>query len=129
MFTILVVDDEQLLLDLCKRILCGLPDCRVLAASNGDEALELFAQQRDQIDVLVTDVIMDGEADGVRVADHASKICPKTAILLMSGFPSVGRLALRPGWQFLPKPFRPSELAHKVSEILDQRRTPRGRSN
>src|SRR5439155_5987560 len=56
-FTILVVEDEQMLRDFVTDALSSI-GYRVFAAANGRQALEIWATQRDEIDLLLTDVVM-----------------------------------------------------------------------
>jgi CheY-like chemotaxis protein len=83
--TILVVEDEDLVLDVARRILTR-HGYHVLAARGGAEALELISEHRGTIHLLLTDVVMPG-LTGKQVAEHATKLLPRIRVLYMSGYP------------------------------------------
>jgi two-component system, cell cycle sensor histidine kinase and response regulator CckA len=114
--TILLVEDEDAVRNLSKRILVG-NGYVVLDAPDGARALWLAREYRANIDILVTDVVMPGMT-GPEVADALASERPGMRILLMSGY---SELPLEDaGVAFLQKPFRPRELARKVREVLDR---------
>jgi CheY-like chemotaxis protein len=82
--TLLVVDDEEALLDAAGHQLREL-GYRTLTARNGAEALGIIAE-RDDIDLLFSDVIMPGSLDGYGLAREARRLRPELKILLTSGF-------------------------------------------
>jgi len=119
--TILLVEDEDALRKLSTRILqnCGYT---VLAAGNGREGVELGLQNRERIELIVTDVIMPlmGGKDMVK---ELKPILPRARILFMSGYTDDALSehgVLEPGIYFLAKPFTSARLANKVREVLDQ---------
>jgi FixJ family two-component response regulator len=74
------------------------------------------------VDLLLTDVVLPGSLTGRQFADAARRLRPDLKILFTSGYTqnSIAHQGkLEPGVQFLPKPFRRSELAGKVREVLD----------
>jgi len=82
-------------------------------------------QQRDvgHIDLLFTDVVMP-HMSGKELADRVRAISPLTRILFASAYTenaNVHQGALEKGVAMLQKPFAPSELAHKIRKILDER--------
>jgi PAS domain S-box-containing protein len=116
--TILVVDDEA---DLRKLAVDYLADLgyRTLAAENAARALEVL-DEADKIDLLFTDVLMPGGMNGYDLAQRAMQQRPGLKILLTSGFTrhstDPGMTGLSSG--LLAKPFRKTELAHRVREVL-----------
>jgi signal transduction histidine kinase len=78
--TLLIVDDEAVIRDLCKR---ALRDYNVLEAANGEEALEIFA--RGGIDVILTDVMMP-KLDGLELLKRLKELEPMVVVIMMTGF-------------------------------------------
>ena len=121
--TILVVEDEEALRELACLTLREY-GYTVLEASQGDEALQLFAERQAPVDLLVTDVVMPG-LSGPELAEQLTSRQPQMKVLYTSGYMShaiVRDGVLKAGTPFLPKPFNPDDLARKVREVLD---TPR----
>ncbi|MDX6515353.1 MAG: two-component system, cell cycle sensor histidine kinase and response regulator CckA [Gaiellaceae bacterium] len=117
--TVLVVEDEEVIRTLVARTLRE-QGYRVLEARYGSEALELWEEHRDDIGLLVTDIVMPGMS-GVELARRVAEERPELRILLMSGFaePAAGEQVSAPsGAGFLEKPFTPSELVRRVREAL-----------
>jgi PAS domain S-box-containing protein len=116
---ILVVDDNQGVLGIAVDQLTSL-GYRVLAASNGADALEMLRND-DEVDLLFTDVVMPGELAGRALADKARDLRPGLKVLFSSGYfegALVGKGELDTDVQFLPKPYRKQELAQKIEEVL-----------
>ena len=116
---ILVVDDNQGVLGIAVDQLTSL-GYRVLAASNGADALEMLRND-DEVDLLFTDVVMPGELAGRALADRARDLRPGLKVLFASGYfegALVGKGELDTDVQFLPKPYRKQELAQKIEEVL-----------
>ena len=118
--TVLVVEDNENVLRITERQLREL-GYTVLTAQNGNKALELLETEPD-IDLMFTDVIMPGGMNGFQLADQARQRKPNLKILHTSGFagPVVGGGSwAEPSHQLLTKPYRKSDLASKVRELLD----------
>ena len=82
--TILLVEDEDSILKLIKRILLRL-GYTVLAANTPDEAFSFAQEYMDDIDLLITDVIMP-TMNGRDLSENIKAFCPKIEILFMSGY-------------------------------------------
>ncbi len=118
--TILLVEDSPDVRRFTMRLLQSL-GYRVLEAGNGAEALALVDRFADPIHLLLTDVVMP-EMSGREVAEKLVALRPTLRVLYMSGYTDnaiVHRGVLDEGMQFIPKPFRPEELAVKVRAVLD----------
>lgn len=92
----------------------------VLAARNGDEALQLCRQHSDPIHLLITDVVMP-QMSGRQLADLVVAQRSRIKVLYLSGYTDdavVRHGVLEAGMAFLQKPFTPLALARKVREIL-----------
>jgi len=118
--TILVVEDEEPVRDVTVRVLENA-SYTVLSAGTPDQALAVFAEHADEIDLLLTDMIMPGMT-GHALGDQLRGQRPSLKILYMSGYTANGivhRGELNPDTPFLQKPFSPKGLAHKVRNMLD----------
>lgn len=87
-FTILVVEDEIDLLNVMVSLL-EERGINVLSASNGDDALVLQEEHEEQIDILLTDVLMPGMS-GVKLAKLITSLRPNIKVIYMSGYPADG---------------------------------------
>jgi CheY-like chemotaxis protein len=119
--TVLLVEDEEILRNLCVRILERL-GYRVMQAGNGDEAIALANTYTERIDLLMTDVVMPG-MHGRELANRLTRIHPGTRVLFTSGYTDnaiVQDCVLDEGVSFIGKPYTPSALARKVREVLDR---------
>jgi PAS domain S-box-containing protein len=119
--TILVVEDEPLILQVAERVLTGL-GYDVLTARDGVEALVLATGAPGPIELLLTDVIMP-KMGGRELAARLTAERPGLRVLYSSGYPSdaVGEDGiLAEGIDFLQKPYEPAALAERVREILDR---------
>ncbi|MCP3962077.1 MAG: response regulator [bacterium] len=118
--TVLVVDDEELVLEVAREILASR-GFEVLSASNGKQAVAIFDEHRDQIAAVVLDMTMP-EMDGEEVFQELRRMDPEARILLMSGYSrkKVSQLLFEQGLGgFLHKPFRPQDLMDKLRELLE----------
>ena len=119
--TVLLIDDEQMIIEVGKDIL-GALDYVVLIAMSGNEAIEIYQKNRDKIDIVILDMIMP-EMGGCMVYDRLKEIDPKIKVLLSSGYSIEGKATkiLDRGCSgFIQKPFDMIELSHMIREILDR---------
>ncbi|MFP4038024.1 MAG: ATP-binding protein, partial [Desulfobacteraceae bacterium] len=117
--TILVVEDEDQVLDLSRKILERY-DYTVLTASRPDEALELVRNHPDPIHLLLTDVIMP-VMSGKELKEKIQEIIPDIRVLYMSGYTArviTQQGTMEEGVEFIQKPFSVNDLANKVRTIL-----------
>jgi CheY-like chemotaxis protein len=120
--TILLVEDEARVRKLMVSVLRGR-GYRVLEATRGEEALRLFKQHRDTIDLAVVDVVMP-EMSGPELVKQILAVCSTIRVLYISGYTDeaiVHHGIPESGAAFLQKPFVPDQLARKVREVLDGR--------
>lgn len=116
----MVVDDDPAIVDLIAGQL-SREGYRVLRAAHSDEALDISAEFKGEIDLLVTDVKMDPTMTGFQLAQCLRLMRVEIKVLYISGF--VEDEMVR--WEvdskvagFLPKPFQGRELLAKVKESL-----------
>jgi PAS domain S-box-containing protein len=118
--TILVVEDEEAVRDIAKRILREA-GYNVLAAASPDDALLTCKSHLGKLHLLLTDVVMP-QMSGKLLADRLAMARPGLKVLYMSGYADDAILhhgTLAPGTHFIGKPFSAVDLARKVREVLD----------
>ena len=118
--TILLVDDERMVLDVNRELL-GVLGYRVYAVASGQEAIAVYLEKRNEIDLVILDTIMPGLSGG-ETFDRLREIKPDVRVLLSSGYSINGeaRAIMDRGCSgFLQKPFLLAALSQKVREILD----------
>ncbi len=119
--TILLVDDEEFILEVGKKMLESL-GYKALTAKNGWEATEVYKQKQKDIDLIILDMVMP-DVSGDKVFDLIRKINPKAKVLLSSGYPSNGeatQILNRDYNGFIQKPFSLNDLSLKIKEVLDE---------
>jgi signal transduction histidine kinase len=118
--TILLVEDEQAVRSLTKRILESA-GYTVLQAGNGSEALALLDRHGSPIDLLLTDVVMPG-MNGRELATRIASVRPQMKVLYTSGYTDDAILrhgVLDDTSRFISKPYAPLELTRRVRDVLD----------
>jgi CheY-like chemotaxis protein len=118
--TILLVDDEKMVLEVSKEMLESL-GYRVYAAGSGQEALAVYMEKREEIDLVILDMIMPGISGG-ETFDRLREIHPTLRVLLSSGYSINGQAQdiLNRGCNgFIQKPFQLEKFSTKVREMLD----------
>jgi CheY-like chemotaxis protein len=121
--TVLVVEDEAMVRDLCVEVLKQF-GYKVLNKPNGAEALALAREHGERIDLLLTDVVMP-EMNGRVLSEQLAALHPETKVLFTSGYMEdviVHHGVVEKGVSFLAKPYTPAELLKKVREVLDRAR-------
>jgi signal transduction histidine kinase/CheY-like chemotaxis protein len=126
--TILVAEDEPALRELVVDILelCGY---HVYQAGTGVEAIKVWRQHKEEIDLLLTDIVMPQGISGRQLAEQLQAENPKLKVISTSGYtPGISGkdIAMLEGLNFLPKPYPPGRLAQLVRECLDAPDRPAG---
>lgn len=119
--SVLLVEDEPQILNVSKRFLEGL-GYKVLAVQTPAAALDVVAHHKEQIHLLVTDVVLPG-MNGKDLQQKLAAIQPHMKYIFMSGYTAdaiVKHGVLEEGISFLQKPFTVDDLAHKIREVLDR---------
>ena len=119
--TILVVEDEEPLRRLARRILESR-GYTVLDAGNGHEAIAVMARHGDEIDLVLSDIVMPNMG-GRELVERLLPVYPSLRVLFMSGYTEDMMLQHRIaelGIVVLEKPFTPEGLARMVRSVLDR---------
>ncbi len=119
--TILVVDDEASILIITNQTLQAF-GYEVLTATDGAEAVAVYAQHREEISVVLTDMVMP-LMDGAAVIRALMKINPAVKIIAASGLATDGAMPKGPGASvnhILTKPYTASTLLKALRAILDE---------
>jgi signal transduction histidine kinase/CheY-like chemotaxis protein len=116
--TVLVVEDNEDVLHATVDVLRAL-NYKVFVASTGPQALEVI-RRGETVDLLLSDIVMPAGMTGIELAHQARQLRPSVRVLLTSGYSAEAFLApgQEPEFPFLAKPYRPSDLGRRVSELL-----------
>lgn len=117
-WNILLTEDDPSVAGIVEVMLADLGH-RVVRAANAEEAMGIL-QSDAPLDVLVSDVVMPGDMNGVALAKRAEQLRPGIKILLSSGYAGETleeSLAHGPDWPFLRKPYLASELAAALARL------------
>ncbi len=120
--TILLVDDEEMVINVSREILDTL-GYRVIVARNGQEAIDIYKARQEEIDLVILDMIMPGMG-GSETFNVLKEINPRIKVILSSGYSIDGRPAnmLDRGCRaFIQKPYSMGDLSQKIRGVLDMR--------
>ena len=121
--TILLVEDNAPLRELTREMLKGF-GYAVLDSGRPSDAILIAERHEGPIALLITDIVMP-EVNGHVLAETLTAVRPEMKVLYVSGYTedAIGEYGvLEEGVNFLQKPFRPSDLARKVRDVLDASR-------
>jgi len=119
---VLLVDDEDIITNVGRKIIEKL-GYTVLVAKSGKEAIQIYKENRDRIDMVILDMIMP-KMNGGETYDNLKAFNPNIKVLLSSGYSINGQATeiLERGCNgFIQKPFNIGELSKKIRDILDKR--------
>jgi DNA-binding NtrC family response regulator len=117
---VLVVDDEEIVLKSCRRILEG-EGHQVFTALSGKKAFEILASQ--PIDIVITDIKMP-EMDGMELLERMKKEYPDVLVIMITGYSTVQSAvqAMKLGaFDYIPKPFTPDEVTVVVERAMEKK--------
>jgi two-component system, cell cycle sensor histidine kinase and response regulator CckA len=120
--TILLVEDEPALVELVRTFLQE-EGYRTLEASDGLTALQIWNDNRGQIDLLLTDINMPHGMSGIDLADNLRALKPELKVIYSSGHsPDMLNFEIKPGRNetFLAKPFSGAKLLQAVAAALSE---------
>jgi len=118
--TILMVEDEVDLIILTKSML-NQYGYTVLTAANGIDGFKVYQKNRDQISIILTDIVMPKEG-GIELYKKIQADNPNMKFLFITGYASGladKELAIGKDWDVLAKPYKRAQLAKKVRQIID----------
>jgi DNA-binding response OmpR family regulator len=119
--TILVLEDDLDVRNMLTKILSGR-GYATLEAANGDDAIRVFAEHKDSVDLVILDVVMPGK-NGKEVFDEISGIDGGVKVIFVSGYTRdivIGKGVQKDSVDFLEKPLSVEKLLAKVREVLDR---------
>lgn len=119
--TVLLVEDEPSVLEVGKAMLEHL-GYRILTATNGHEALDMYETYRDEIALVLMDLVMP-EMDGIQLLSALKELNPSIKAVMMSGYPlgeETEQLMDQGISTWLQKPLKPAQLAQAVSQALQE---------
>ena len=119
--TVLMVDDEDLLLTLGQTILSAY-GYKVMTANSGQKALEILSRPDAHVDLIITDLVMP-IMSGRELVEHARRLVPNTRVLCTSGYVHPSSEDGDEEVLYLQKPFTSQELLVKVKQALAPRET------
>jgi PAS domain S-box-containing protein len=116
--TILVVEDQPDVREIIEMSLGDL-DYRILTAADGQAARQVL-ESNETIDLLLTDIVMPNGVSGLELAHEARQLRQGLGVVVVSGYHREfeSQTDNDPGLIFLEKPFRPTELADTIAEVL-----------
>ena len=120
--TVLLVDDEDMIIDACEQLLEEM-GYKVLIAKGGKDAIKVYKKNMDAIDMVILDMIMP-DMGGGETYDKLKEINPKIKVLLASGYSIDGQASeiLDRGCNgFIQKPFQMENLSRKIKEVLEKK--------
>ncbi len=118
----LIIDDDEIVLKSCRKIF-ETESFEVTTTLSPQEGLKLVSEQT--FDIILVDWMMPG-FDGMDVVEEIDKRSPNSAMVMISGHPSVGRAteAMKRGaMDYLPKPFKPEEIIQVVKKAMRRKVT------
>lgn len=119
--SILLVEDEELVRRANTELL-KLAGYRVVTAIDGEEALKVFHQNKDEIDLVVLDVVMP-KLGGKEVGDQIAMVRPELPVLYISGYSIASidsSLITDANIQLIQKPFRANDFLEKIRQMLNR---------
>jgi len=119
--TILLVDDEESIVDVCGEML-GVLGYNVLQAKSGKDALKIYEENKGKIDLVILDMIMPGLSGG-ETFEMLKLIDPEVKVMLSTGYiisEQAKKMMQRGCRAFIQKPFLMDELSQKIREVFDR---------
>jgi two-component system, cell cycle sensor histidine kinase and response regulator CckA len=119
--TILIVDDDEMLLNVMTEML-GFLGHHVIRANSGDEALSIYQRGGDHIDLVVLDIMMPRMTGDV-LFDRLKEMDPQVKVVCASGYCSrkiIEKMLAEGCYGYFPKPINFKDLAKHISRILKE---------
>ena len=122
--TVMLVDDEKMIIEIGKKMLAKM-GYQPLIAESGQEAIEVYRKNVDIIDLIILDMIMP-DMSGQEAFENLKKLNPAVKVLLSSGYSlndQAQRIMNSGCYGFIQKPFDAIKLSQKIGKILDPKIT------
>jgi CheY-like chemotaxis protein len=120
--TLLIVEDEEMVRTFTKKILEKV-GYKVIEAADGEDAMEKFRQNREDISLILSDVIMPKKS-GREILEEVRKEKSGVKVIFISGYTAnvmKEKGIFEDNSDFITKPFMKAELLRKVREVLDRK--------
>jgi CheY-like chemotaxis protein len=120
--TILLVDDEESIRDLAEEIL-RMFGYTVIAAADGEKALEIYREKKEDISLVILDLIMPGMG-GQKCLEEILKIDPAQKVVIASGHSANGptkNVLETDAKGYIKKPFELEPMLNVIREVLDRK--------
>ena len=115
--TILLIEDDEVIRELYRKIF-EFRGFRVIEAVDGNDGIEKFVEHRNEISLLVADVMMPNK-NGRETYEAITAIKNDVKVIFTSGFNSELTKQLRKeGFHYLQKPFSPEDLLQRIVEVM-----------
>jgi two-component system, cell cycle sensor histidine kinase and response regulator CckA len=117
--TILLIDDEDIVVDVCQSMLKKL-GYKVIAARGGKIGIDIYKQKKEKISLVILDIIMP-DMEGGQVFNRIKEINPTAKVLLSSGCSinnQVSTILEKGGNGFIQKPFKIKQLSSSIRDII-----------
>lgn len=121
--TVLLVDDDEMILEIGSRLLERM-GYQVVTAARGPQAIQFYRAHASEIDLVILDLAMP-EMDGEAAYDELKRIDPDIRVIVASGYPINGKAASilkKGGKDFIQKPFSPKVLSEKINKALGRKK-------
>jgi len=118
---VLVIDDEPFILEYVQKVLQQAGYITLIAESGG-RGVAMFEEQRTEVDLVLTDIVMPDSIDGLEVATRIQRIDPTVPVLFITGAipeDDPHTLSLMNGGFLLRKPFFPDQLLRFVENQVE----------
>jgi CheY-like chemotaxis protein len=119
--TVLLVEDDEAVREVTRLVLQDR-ECRILEAGDSAEALRLWQENRDSVDLLIVDLVIPGLVDGLQLANRLRAERADLKVILTTGFAGsafISELEASRGVEFLPKPFTYRQIQGVLSRCLE----------
>ena len=114
---VLLVEDNDDVADATSRLLEAM-GAQVARASSGEEALAFMGERRAWVDVVISDIQMPGDMDGIALAAELASQAWKVPVVLVTGYAQQLNLAVARNMVVLPKPFTPEALSNAIEKAM-----------
>jgi CheY-like chemotaxis protein len=117
--TVLLVEDNPLTRSSTEEMLVMI-GCQVIAAENGQEALTMYRDRLDKINLVISDIVMPG-MNGLELYENLQEIAPQLKFLVLTGYPlnEQARTLLEQGHiDWIQKPYQIEEIAAKIGSLI-----------